>query len=127
MTRKQAKQPKAKAKRPQPRSRPGPGHSRLKPFAEQILAWRREGYTWAQVVTELQKKGCVTDEGAVCRFIKRYQVKPYGIGQAPPVHPQPVAYIDVAFPATSATTEFKQPEHPRSQSQIRDPWKPKTK
>lgn len=64
-------------------NRPGPYHSKLRPFAEQILAWRREGQTWKQVVEQLKGLGCQTDPPAVLRFIKKYEVKPFGIGQKP--------------------------------------------
>jgi hypothetical protein len=50
------------------------------------------------VVAGLDAKGCKADEGGVCRFIKRFETKPYGIGQRPEPeagHPHPGADPEV--------------------------------
>ena len=78
--------------------RPGPYHSKYVPFVHQIKAWRQEGQTWKQVVAGLDAQGCKADEGGVCRFIKRFETKPYGIGQRPEPeagHPNPGADPEV--------------------------------
>ena len=72
--------------------RPGPYHSKLRKYVDLIKAWRRDDKTWKQVTEELAKLGCKTDPPSVCRFIKRYETRPYAIGAAPE-KPQPQTAI----------------------------------
>jgi hypothetical protein len=75
---------KPKKRPPPPTNRPGPFHSKYLDHAQDILEWRRDGWTWKQVVEGLAKKHCKADEGGVCRFVKRFEEgKAYGIGQRP--------------------------------------------
>jgi hypothetical protein len=76
--------------RKKPTVKPRPFRSILLPYAQDILAWRRAGMTWQEVVNELGKKGIQTDTSAACRFIKRYRRKPYPIGAEPEESPAPV-------------------------------------
>lgn len=62
---------------------PGPFRSKLIPYVDQIKAWRRAGKTWKEVTEELKKLNVRTDAGSVCRFIKRWNKKPYAIGTEP--------------------------------------------
>lgn len=86
-------------------ARPGPYHSKLRRHVDEILRWRREGLTWKEVTAELAalKPPVKSDPGSVCRFVKRYEKKPYAIGADPrlaaiPVPPQP------ADPSESTST-----------------------
>lgn len=81
--------------------RPGPYHSKLRKYVDLIKAWRRDDKTWKQVTEELAKLGCKTDPPSVCRFIKRYETRPYAIGAAPE-KPQPQTAI-VRQPEVKAT------------------------
>jgi hypothetical protein len=79
-----------------PMPHPGPFRSRLIPYVNQIKAWRRAGKTWKDVTEELAKLGVKTDPGTACRFIKRWNKKPYAIGAepeevSPPPGPSPAA------------------------------------
>lgn len=69
---------------------------------DQILRWKRDGSTWKQIADELAalEPPVKTDPGSLCRFIKRYEKKPYAIGTdprlaaisapaSPPIPPEP--------------------------------------
>lgn len=66
-------------------ARPGPYHSKLRRHVDDILRWRREGLTWKEVTAQLAglQPPVKTDPGSVCRFVKRYEKKPYAIGADP--------------------------------------------
>jgi hypothetical protein len=66
-------------------ARPGPYHSKLRCHVDEILRWRRKGFTWKEVTAQLAalKPPVKTDPGSVCRFVKRYEKKPYAIGADP--------------------------------------------
>jgi hypothetical protein len=63
--------------------RPRPFKSKLIPYVDQIKRWRRTGKTWQEVADELEKLGCKSDPGNICRFISRWKRKPYPIGAEP--------------------------------------------
>src|SRR5947209_6928851 len=70
-------------KRQKPTVQPRPFKSILLPYANDILAWRRAGKTWQEVVDELAKRRVKTDTSACCRFIERYRRRPYPRGAEP--------------------------------------------
>jgi hypothetical protein len=75
--------------RKKPSVQPRPFKSILLPHAQDILAWRRAGKTWQEVVNELAKRNVKTDTSAACRFIERYRRRPYPRGAEPEETPAP--------------------------------------
>ena len=78
-------------KRQKPTVQPRPLKSVLLPYANDILAWRRAGKTWQEVVNELAKRNVKTDTSAACRFIERYRRRPYPRGAEPEESPAPAS------------------------------------
>jgi hypothetical protein len=60
-----------------------PFRSKLQPHVETIVAMRRKGATWAGIAVQLTAQGCATDAGSVCRFLGRWERRPYARGMEP--------------------------------------------
>jgi hypothetical protein len=55
-----------------------PFRSKLRPYVEQIRAWRRSNHTWDEIAHKLTtEKGCPTDGSNVCKFLARYRKRPF--------------------------------------------------
>lgn len=49
----------------------GPGHSKLAPYATQLLEWRSKGFTLREMVAELLKYGCSTTVQNLSLFLRK--------------------------------------------------------
>lgn len=49
----------------------GPGHSKLAPYREQILLWRKKGFSLRAIAEKLNEQGCRTTAQNIWKYLKK--------------------------------------------------------